>query len=122
MPSPLSRGWCAKAPASCDPVRIDRVLCNLRFTRTRSLAARLAGEGHLRRNGARVTRPSQDVTVGDVLTVPLGRTVRLIEVLALPERRGSARDARACYRTLDQARQTDLGDADHPAPEGLAHP
>ncbi len=48
-------------------MRIDRLLCNLRFVRTRSLAAKLAATGHLRRNGIRVTRPSQEVAEGDVL-------------------------------------------------------
>lgn len=91
-------------------MRIDRLLCNLRFLRTRSLAARLVAEGHLRRNGQRVTRCSQPVAVGDVLTIPLGATVLLIEVLALPERRGPARAAQACYRALDRAGETDIGE------------
>ena len=52
-------------------MRIDRLLCNLRFVRTRSLASKLVGEGHLRRNGVRVTRPSQEVAIGDILTIPL---------------------------------------------------
>ncbi len=94
-------------------MRIDRLLCNLRFLRTRTMAAGLVREGHLRRNGVRVTRPSQEVVVGDVLTIPLGATIRLVEVLALPERRGSAPQAQACYRALDPARQTDLGAREH---------
>lgn len=103
-------------------MRIDRLLCNLRFLRTRTMAAELVRSGHLRRNGARVTRPSQDIAVGDVLTVPLGSSVRLIEVLALPERRGPARDAQACYRALDRVRQTDIGEQDFSAPQGDARP
>ena len=47
-------------------MRIDRLLCNLRFLRTRTLAADLVRSGHLRRNGVRVTRPSQEVAIGDV--------------------------------------------------------
>ncbi len=69
--------------------------------RTRSRAAAFVKEGHLRRNGERVTRPSQPVEVGDVLTLPLGEAVRLIEVLELPERRGPVREAQSCYRVLD---------------------
>ena len=94
-------------------MRIDRLLCNLRFRRTRTLAADLVRTGHLRRNGARVTRPSQAVEVGDVLTLPLGQAVRLIEVLALPEKRGPAPAAQACYRVLDQTGESDLGAAEH---------
>lgn len=90
-------------------MRIDRLLCNLRFVRTRSLASKLASQGHLRRNGIRVVRPSQEVAIGDILTIPLGAQVRLIEVLALPERRGPAREAQAHYRMLDPARETDIG-------------
>jgi ribosome-associated heat shock protein Hsp15 len=100
-------------------MRIDRLLCNLRFVRTRSLAAKLAATGHLRRNGIRVTRPSQEVARGDVLTVPWGAGVRILEVLALPEKRGPAREAQACYRmlepALDRARESDIGASERSA-------
>lgn len=100
-------------------MRIDRLLCNLRFARTRSLAAKLAATGHLRRNGIRVTRASQEVAQGDVLTVPWGAGVRILEVLALPEKRGPAREAQACYRmlepALDRARESDIGASERSA-------
>lgn len=102
-------------------MRIDRLLCNLRFQRTRSLAAKLASTGHIRRNGVRVIRPSQEVVVGDVLTIPSGASVRLIELLTLPERRGPAREAQACYRVLDQQRESDIGGEEQPT-EGNARP
>ena len=73
----------------------------LRFSRTRSAAQKLVEEGHIRLNGERVVGGSRDVAVGDVLTLPLGKAVRLVEVLALPERRGPPRDAQECYRELD---------------------
>jgi ribosome-associated heat shock protein Hsp15 len=85
-------------------LRIDRLLCALRFVRTRSAAHRLVEEGHIRRNGERVTRCAQDVRVGDILTLPLGHRVRLVEILALPERRGPPREAQCCYRELDPQR------------------
>lgn len=98
MPSPRWQTWYADGPRK---VRIDRLLCHLRFVRTRSAAHRLVEEGHIRRNGERVTRASRDIVQGDVLTLPLGGTVRLVEILALPERRGPPREAQACYRELD---------------------
>ncbi|NNC53142.1 MAG: RNA-binding S4 domain-containing protein [Erythrobacter sp.] len=82
-------------------MRIDRLLCFLRFVRTRSTARKLVDEGHIRLNGDRVSRPSRDIAPGDVLTLPLGNNVKLIEVLALPERRGPPREAQECYRELD---------------------
>lgn len=93
-------------------MRIDRLLCTLRFVRTRSMGARLATDGHLRRNGQRVTKASQEISVGDILTIPLGPGVRLVEVLALPEKRGPAREAQACYRMLDQRGDCDIGGED----------
>jgi ribosome-associated heat shock protein Hsp15 len=82
-------------------VRLDRLLFTLRFARSRSLAQRWIAEGHIRRNGERVTRQDQPVAVGDVLTLPLPRAVLVIELLALPARRGPGSEARACYRRLD---------------------
>lgn len=59
-------------------------------------------EGHIRLNGARVERASEEVGIGDVLTIPLGREVKIIEILALPERRGPPGLAKSHYRDLDR--------------------
>jgi len=82
-------------------VRIDRLLFNLRFARSRTLAQRWIAEGHIRRNGERVLRQDLSVAPGDVLTLPLKREVLVIELLALPARRGPPAEAQACYRPLD---------------------
>jgi ribosome-associated heat shock protein Hsp15 len=85
-------------------MRLDRLLWFLRFARTRSAAQRWIAEGHIRRNGERVTRQDQAIAVGDVLTLPLRARVLPIEILVLPTRRGPALEARSCYRPLDAAR------------------
>jgi ribosome-associated heat shock protein Hsp15 len=82
-------------------MRIDKLLYSLRFAKTRGIAQRWIGEGHIRRNGERVTRQDLAVTPGDVLTLPLRHKVLVIELLSLPARRGPASEARACYRALD---------------------
>jgi ribosome-associated heat shock protein Hsp15 len=82
-------------------MRLDRLLHCLRFAKTRGAAQRWIAEGHIRRNGARVTRQDQPVAVGDVLTLPLRAKVVPIEILGLPTRRGPAAEAQACYRPLD---------------------
>lgn len=82
-------------------MRIDRLLCFLRFVRTRSSARKLVDEGHIRLNGERVMRASRHIAEGDILTLPLGTSVKLIEILALPSRRGPPREAQECYRELD---------------------
>ena len=84
-------------------MRLDKLLWFLRFTRTRPLAQALAETGHLRLNGRRIERSAQAVGVGDVLVLPLPAGVRVIEILALPQRRGPAAEAQGCYRVLDAA-------------------
>ena len=74
--------------------RIDKWLWHARVVRTRSSAAALVDEGHVRLNGARVTANSQPVKAGDVVTVALERTVRVMRVIGFAERRGDAAAAR----------------------------
>ncbi|MDD3798697.1 MAG: S4 domain-containing protein [Novosphingobium sp.] len=82
-------------------MRIDKLLWLLRFAKTRGAAQKWVGEGHIRRNGKRVERMGQATAIGDVLTLPLRSRVMVIELLALPERRGPPDEARKCYRVLD---------------------
>jgi ribosome-associated heat shock protein Hsp15 len=82
-------------------IRIDRLLVYLRFARTRSAAIALIEGRALRRNRQHVLRGSEPVRIGDVLTLALGSTVRVIELLALPARRGSPAQAAAHYREVD---------------------
>jgi ribosome-associated heat shock protein Hsp15 len=98
-------------------VRIDKLLWHLRLVKTRGLAQTLIAAGHVRRNGARVLRASQDIAVGDTLTVPLPGGVRVIEVAALPLRRGPAAEAQACYRALDREGNPDLAAAQQQSAE-----
>jgi ribosome-associated heat shock protein Hsp15 len=78
-------------------IRIDKWLWHARFYKTRVLAAEAAAKGRIRRNGARVEKAGLEVKVGDVLTIPFGREVRVVRVLACGERRGPASEAQALY-------------------------
>ncbi|MBH5321390.1 S4 domain-containing protein [Aurantiacibacter sediminis] len=78
-------------------MRLDLLLCRLRFAKSRSLAQRCIAEGHIRRNGERVVASDEPISPGDVLTLPIGRTVRVIAIESLPDRRGPAAEARAHY-------------------------
>jgi ribosome-associated heat shock protein Hsp15 len=84
-------------------MRIDKLLWYLRLAKTRGMAQALADTGHIRLNGRRVDRTHQKVAPGDLLTLPHGQGVRVIEVLALPVRRGPAPEAQSCYLELDAA-------------------
>ncbi len=56
----------------------------------------LVEKGHVRINGVRETSPGHAVKLGDVLTVALDRTVRVLKVIGFSERRGDAAARRAC--------------------------
>ena len=83
-------------------MRIDLLLWYLRLAKTRAVAQAMAQEGHIRLNGRRIERAHQKVCIGNVLVVPLAQGVRVIEIAALPARRGPASEAQACYRVLDE--------------------
>ena len=83
-------------------MRLDLLLVRLRFTSSRSLARDWVAAGHFRRNRQRVIKPGQLIDAGDVLTLPMRTHVQVIEILALPQRRGPASEAQAHYRVLDE--------------------
>lgn len=83
-----------------DRQRIDKWLWHARMVRTRSAAAALASGGFVRLNGRRMTAASQLVRIGDVVTLALDRSVKVIRVEGLCERRGDAPSARRLYHEL----------------------
>lgn len=83
-----------------DFLRLDKWLVFTRFCKTRSVAAALVESGRLRVDGAIVTKPHHKLRVGEVLTFPQGGFVRVVKVLSLPPRRGSAPVAQGCYEDL----------------------
>jgi ribosome-associated heat shock protein Hsp15 len=86
-----------------DRQRIDKWLWHARVVRTRQAAATLAASGHVRINALRIDAASRPVKPGDVVTVALDRTVRILKVRGFADRRGSADDARALCEDLTPA-------------------
>ncbi len=83
-----------------DLLRADKWLWFARFFKSRTLAAELCKAGKLRVSGVKVAKANHGVRVGDVLTFPQGRTIRVVRVLALGTRRGPATEARQLYEDL----------------------
>jgi ribosome-associated heat shock protein Hsp15 len=81
-------------------VRVDRFLFFIRLVKSRTLAQGIVDEGHVRIDGRRIEKASEEVRVGSVVALPLHGQVRVLRVVALPSRRGPAPEARACYREL----------------------
>jgi ribosome-associated heat shock protein Hsp15 len=87
-------------PADIDRQRIDRWLWHARLVRTRGAAAALAGSGYVRVNGMRIDAPGRMVRAGDVITVALDRSVRVIKVRGFRERRGPAGSGETLYEEM----------------------
>src|SRR5258708_24501161 len=77
--------------------RLDKWLWHARVVKARSTAAALVEAGHVRINGIREKAPRHGVKVGDVLTIGLDRSVRILKVVGFAERRGEAGAARRPY-------------------------
>lgn len=81
-------------------MRIDRFLFFARLAKSRTLAQALIEPGHVRIDGKRVAKPSEEVREGSVVVLPLHGRTRVLKVLSIPARRGPAPDARACYEEV----------------------
>jgi ribosome-associated heat shock protein Hsp15 len=83
-----------------DRQRLDKWLWFARFVKSRSLAAKLVGDGFVRVNGQRAETPAKAVAVGDVITVAVARTTAVVRVEGLGTRRGPAPEAQRLYSDL----------------------
>lgn len=83
-------------------MRLDRFLFFIRLAKSRTLAQGLIETGHVRIDGKRVAKPSEEVRVGSVIALPLHGKVRVVRVLSLPQRRGPATEARSHYEEIEE--------------------
>ena len=81
-------------------MRIDRFLHCIRLVKSRTLAQGVIDSGYVRIDGKRVEKPSDTVKVGSVIALPLRDRIRILRVVELPQHRGPAAEARACYEEL----------------------
>jgi len=84
-------------------LRVDRWLWCTRLFKSRTVAAEAVAGGKVHVNGRRV-KPALAVKVGDRVTITRAGYEFECEVLKLPDRRGSAPIAQACYAETDAAR------------------
>ena len=75
------------------------------MVKARTSAAALVGAGHVRINGVREKAPGHSVKAGDVVTIGLDRTVRILRVVGFAERRGDAAAARVLYDDLQDGQE-----------------
>ena len=79
-----------------DRQRLDKFLWHARVVKARTSAAELVESGHVRINGVREKSPGHAVKPGDVLTIALDRTVRVLKVVGFLRAARRRRMLRAC--------------------------
>jgi len=104
---------------SVPKLRLDKWLWQARFFKTRSLAAREVSAGHVRINGDKTDKPARAVGLGDVLTFPQARRVRVVRIEALGARRGPASEAQTLYTDLNPDADTR---SENPSFDGKGRP
>ncbi|MEK9645461.1 MAG: RNA-binding S4 domain-containing protein [Alphaproteobacteria bacterium] len=81
-------------------IRLDKWLWHARFFKSRSLASRMVADGKIRVDGDVVRKAHYIVRVGDVLTFPKARDIRVVRIEALGTRRGPATEAQGLYTEI----------------------
>jgi ribosome-associated heat shock protein Hsp15 len=108
-----------------DRHRLDKWLWHVRFFKTRSLATAAVNGGKVKLHGKRV-KPAHGLTIGDRLGISIALHTIDIDVLALPQQRGTATAAQACYaetpaskaRSVRVREQQRLAALTRPTPDG----
>ena len=88
-----------------DRQRLDKWLWHARVVKARTSAAELVEKGHVRINGTREKSPGHAVKLGDVVTVALDNSVRVLKVVGFAERRGDAAAARVLFEDLQAGKE-----------------
>jgi ribosome-associated heat shock protein Hsp15 len=90
------------AEAATDRQRLDKWLWHVRLAPSRTRAAALVREGHVRLNGTRAVDPAKLLRPGDVLTLALANRTMVVRIARLLPRRVGAPDAATAYEDLSQ--------------------
>ena len=98
----MARGSETHVDASPGPKsqRVDKWLWHARVVKTRTLAAEIVEAGHVRRNRERLTKASDQVKPGDVLTISLPSRVTVLRIVGFAERRGGPADAAKLFEDV----------------------
>ena len=83
-------------------LRIDKWLCAARFFKTRTLAANACNGGKVHVNTQRV-KSARAIQIGDELEITRNQFQIIVNVKALSEKRGPAKDAQLLYEETRQS-------------------
>mgnify|MGYP003676163562 CR=1 FL=1 len=89
---------CQSPPSAA--IRLDKWLWQARFFKSRALAGKLCSAGRVRIDGVKIEKAHFSVRIGQVLTFPEERRIRVVRVLGLGTRRGPPSEAQLLYEDL----------------------
>ena len=95
--------------------RLDKWLWCARVMRARTDCAELVEKGSIRINRQPTGKPHAKLRVGDVLTIPVHGTVRVLRVVSLAARRGPSTEAMLLYVDVTDVAATSCITADSAA-------
>lgn len=88
-----------------EKLRIDKYLWAIRAFKTRSISTEACKAGRVKLNGQNL-KPSHVVKIGEIYTVQKGSDKKVVEVVALLERRVDAKTAVNFYKDLTPVEET----------------
>ena len=84
-----------------ETLRIDKWLWYARFFKSRTMAGKLCASNRLRLNSQVIGKSNATLKIGDVLTFPKEKEIRVIKVVELGSHRGPASEAITLYEDLE---------------------
>ena len=88
-------------------LRIDKWCWMTRFYKTRRLATEAITKGHVFVNGQKI-KPAYNVKLNDIIKISKDRIEWEVELVALPKRRGPAKEAQQMYQETTQGLENRL--------------
>lgn len=92
----------SRGNSSLQSQRIDKWLWAARFFKTRALASEAIKKGRVQIDGERI-KPGKEIKPGVLLSIRQSYYERVVQVLSLSPRRGSATDAAQLYRETQES-------------------
>ena len=81
-------------------LRLDIYLYYIRIFKSRSIATKFVSNNRLRISGQVTQKPHKMISIGDVLTMTINDNIKVLKVLAIPNRRGPYSESLNFYEDI----------------------
>ena len=95
-------------------LRLDIYLYYIRIFKSRSLATKFVSNNRLRISGQVTQKPHKMISIGDVLTMTINDNIKVLKVLAIPNRRGPYPESLNFYEDITPIKSLPKKESHHP--------